>query len=400
VAAFGAGANRPLPGRGPSPGFRFTIYALLSLVAMYYDQRGGVLERVRYWMQAAAYPIQLAVSSPSAAWHWFEESVETRESLRAENARLRTRERDLSVLALRFDALERENAELRGLKSALPSLAERWLVGEVVSVELSSLRQRVLVNRGSNSGVFVGQAVLGKEGLLGQTLHLGPWSSEVILITDPEHGVPVQVARNGLRSIAVGTGNEGSLTLPYLPVNSDVKAGDILMTSGLGGVFPAGYPVARVAEVRRDPAQPLAQVRATPLAALDRDREVVFVWFREGHPASPRPATSVNATLDLQPVPAPPRPPAAAPTPAADAAVASPAAGAVAAPANAPAHRAPAGTRAPATAPASTEPASAAPLPTDATPGPAADATPTPATDATPAPATDAPRAPETERTQ
>ena len=83
MAAFGAGANRPLPGRGPSPGFRFTIYALLSLVAMYYDQRGGVLERVRYWMQAAAYPIQLAVSSPSAAWHWFEESVETRESLRA-----------------------------------------------------------------------------------------------------------------------------------------------------------------------------------------------------------------------------------------------------------------------------------------------------------------------------
>ena len=118
-------------------------------------------------------------------------------------------------------------------------------------------------------------------GLLGQTIHIGPWSTEVILVTDPEHAVPVQIERTGLRTIAVGAGNEGTLALPYLPANADVKPGDLLVTSGLGGVFPAGYPVARVAEVHRDAVQPLAQVRAVPLARIDRDREVALVWFND-----------------------------------------------------------------------------------------------------------------------
>jgi rod shape-determining protein MreC len=285
---------------------------------MFYDQRGGVLERVRFWMQAAAYPIQLAVSSPSAAWRWLEESFETRASLQAENSKLTKQLRELSVRTSRFEALARENAQLRGLREALPPVAEKWLVGEVIDVELSALRQRVMVNKGSRNGVFVGQTVLGKDGLLGQTLHVGPWSSEIILITDAEHAVPVQVLRNGLRSIAVGTGDSNSLTLPYLPVNFDIKATDLLVTSGLGGVFPAGYPVARVTEVRRDPAQPLAQVRATPLAPLDRDREVVFIWFQAGHPAAPANAQTSPATpgaVDIQPEPVPPRPPPAPPAP-------------------------------------------------------------------------------------
>jgi len=285
---------------------------------MFYDQRGGVLERVRFWMQAAAYPIQLAVSSPSAAWRWLEQSFETRASLQAENSQLTKQLRELAVRTSRFEALTRENAQLRGLREALPPVAEKWLVGEVIDVELSALRQRVMVNKGSRNGVFVGQTVLGKDGLLGQTLHVGPWSSEVILITDAEHAVPVQVLRNGLRSIAVGTGDSNSLTLPYLPVNFDIKPTDMLVTSGLGGVFPAGYPVARVTEVRRDPAQPLAQVRATPLAPLDRDREVVFIWFQPGHPAAPANAQTSPANpgaVDIQPQPVPPRPPPAPPTP-------------------------------------------------------------------------------------
>ncbi len=323
MAAFGASAYRPLPGRAPAPGFRFTIYALLSAALMFYDERGGVLEKLRFWMQAAAYPVQLAVSSPTAAWRWLEQSFETRASLEAQNALLARRLRELEIRSSRFEELARENSQLRGLREALPPVAEKWLVGEMIDVELTALRQRVIVNKGSRNGVFVGQTVLGRNGLLGQTLHVGPWSSEVILITDAEHAVPIQVLRNGLRSIAVGTGDPGSLALPYLPVNFDIKASDLLVTSGLGGVFPAGYPVARVAEVRRDPAQPLAQVRATPLAAVSGDREVVFIWFRPGHPAAPvNPRTSPDlaGAVDIQPQPPPPRPPpdvAAATTPAA-----------------------------------------------------------------------------------
>lgn len=317
MAAFGTGASRTLSGRGGSPGFRFTLYATLSIVIMFLDQREEWLERVRYVLQAAVYPIQLAVSSPSAAWQWINESVETREALRAENARLLVRLRELELRSMRYEALARENDQLRGLRDALPAVAERWLVAEIVDIQLNSLRQRVLIDRGSTNGVFKGQAVMDDKGLLGQTTHVGPWSAEVILITDPEHAVPVQVERSGLRTIAVGTGDTVSLALPYLPSNADVKTGDLLLTSGLGGVFPAGYPVGRVSEVHHDAVQPLAQVRAIPFARMDTDREVMLVWFREGHPAAPAAATAEDSKVGnarMQPQPAPHPHPVASPT--------------------------------------------------------------------------------------
>lgn len=294
MATFGIAGSRPLPGRGASPGFRFTIYAILAVVFMFLDQRDDWLERARFGLQAAAYPLQLAVNSPSAAWEWVAEIFESRAKLQAENAELKRQKRELELRSLRFAALARENAQLRGLRAALPAVAERWLAAELVSVELNSLRQRLLINRGTRNGVFKGQTVLTDDGLLGQTTRVGPWSAEIILVTDPEHAVPVQIERTGLRTIAVGGGAASALVLPYLPANTDIKVDDLLMTSGLGGVFPAGYPVARVTEVRRDAGQPFARVRAAPLARLDEDREVVLVWFREGHPAAPATVTTAG----------------------------------------------------------------------------------------------------------
>ncbi len=284
--AFGV-ANSSLPGRGPTPGLRFVLYSILAITLMFLDKREGWMEQVRFALQGTTYPLQLAVSSPSAAWGWVRESVRTRDTLRAENSKLRTRLRDLELRTMRYEALASENAKLRGLSAALPPVAQKWLVAEIVHVELNSLRPRVLINRGMSNGVFKAQAVLSDQGIVGQTTHVGPWSAEVILITDPEHAIPVQVERTGMRTIAVGTGNEGELALPYLPGNADVKSGDLLVTSGMGGVFPQGYPVARITEVHREAVQPLAQVRAAPLAHINRDREVMLVWFRETHPAAP-----------------------------------------------------------------------------------------------------------------
>jgi rod shape-determining protein MreC len=399
VTAFGTAAGRPLQGRGGSPGFRFFIYAVFAVVIMYLDQRARYLEHVRFVLQAAAYPVQLLVNSPPGAWRWLKDSFQTRESLRAENDRLRQQQRELELMTKRYEALAHENGELRGLRDALPPVAERWLPAEIISIQLSGLRQRLLINRGASNGVFKDQAVLDDRGLIGQTTHVGPWSAEVILITDPEHAVPVRIERTGLRTIAVGGGDGYSLALPYLPSNADIKSGDLLVTSGLGGVFPEGYPVARVTEVHRDAVQPLAQVRAVALSHINDDTEVMLVWFRAGHPASPGAATSTAAELRsgnaaMQPLAAPPR---ASPAPGAEAPAEKPQAAAAArepAPVRAvPARRMPS----PATAP------SAATTPPDDNSAavPQAPASQAPATPSdSPAPPADAPTEPPRSRPQ
>jgi len=371
VSAFATGATRSLPQRGPAPGLRFFIYALLALTLMVLDQRGGWLERVRYGLQAAAYPLQLAMNSPSAAWNWTHKIFEARDALQTENAKLRETNRLLRLANLRGAALEQENAALRGLRARLPGVAEKWLPGEVIGTESTTLRQRLVIDRGAVNGIFKAQAVVAGEGLLGQTLRVGPWSTEVILLTDPEHALPVQVVRNGLRTLAVGSGDTETLALPYLPIQSDIKEGDLLVTSGLGGVFPQGYPVGRVTQVRRDGNSPLAQVRATPLAALDRDRIVSFVWFRANHPATPTAAVTAANGGDpsMKPMETPPAPSLRAPAASAAAARAAP----VTAPARTPVRAPVAATRPeassvpPTSVPAVAAPASASPAPVEPT---------------------------------
>jgi len=297
MAVFGTSGSRIGGGRGPSFGFRFFCYAVVSVVLMFYDRRGGFLDTARYGLQAAIYPLQLAVNSPSAAWSWLQENFATRENLQAQVDQLRNDLRTQQLVTLRQVSLERENATLRGLNTALPDVIERRMVGEVISVELSSLRQRLLVNRGGTHGVYRGQPVITGDGVLGQVFRTGPFSSEIILITDAEHALPVQIVRSGVRTIALGTGRSTSLELPYVPKNYDVKVGDLLVTSGLGRVFPFGIPVARVTKVELVPTEPLAQIHAVPLAGIENDREVLFIWERPVHPA----ATASSEAIAVEP---------------------------------------------------------------------------------------------------
>jgi rod shape-determining protein MreC len=305
MAVFGTDVDRPIYGRGPSPGLRFTVYAVISVVLMYYDQHGHWEQRLRYALEAAAYPVQVVVNSPSAGWRSLHENFRGRELLRAENEQLRAHERELELQLVRESALEHENAELRGLHDALPPpLIKHALLAEIISVETNPLRQRVVINKGARDGVSLNQAVVDGNGILGQVSRLGPWSAEIILVTDPEHAIPVQVTRNSLRSIAVGSGNSGELLLPYLAINSDVKSGDLLVSSGLGGVFPAGLPVARITGVKRENNQQLtAQVRAQPLASIDTDREVMLLEFEPSNPDAPAPNPPIAPQPTAQPKP-------------------------------------------------------------------------------------------------
>ena len=299
MAFAGGGLNR-LSTRDPAPGPRFFLFAVLSIVLMYYDQRDGWSARIRYGLQAAVYPLQVAVGSPGKLWQATTGFFESRDTLRAENARLRLRDQELSVETMRNAALEQENARLRGLAGALPPLVTRSQLADVVSADLGDQRQRLVVNKGDTAGVFRAQTAIDTSGLIGQTVRVGPWSSEIMLITDRESAVPVEVVRNGLRTIAVGDGDPVELQLPFLPVNSDVKEGDLLVTSGLGGVFPAGIPVGKVVEFRRDPDQILAQARASVAASFERNRQVMLLWFNAANPGSP---ADPALTRDLPPAP-------------------------------------------------------------------------------------------------
>ena len=271
--------SRPLLLGGPALGLRLVVLAILSIGLMVADQRQHYVAVVRDWLSAAAYPFQWAVQAPLVAWDATRKSFATRASIEADNVRLAADNLVLRLKLMRFESLLQENQRLRAASASSARVVQRSLVAEIVRVDLDPFRQRVLVNKGSRDGIFRGQAALDASGIIGQVTRVGPVSAELILISDPEHAIPVQVNRTGTRTIALGTGRSGQLSLPYLPQNADVVAGDLLVSSGLGGVFPPGYPVGKVTAVQRDPSQPLLSVTAAPLAALDSDPEVLLVWF-------------------------------------------------------------------------------------------------------------------------
>jgi rod shape-determining protein MreC len=167
---------------------------------------------------------------------------------------------------------------LRDLLGSSFRIGERVLIAEILAVDLDPGHQQVVINKGSSSGVFVGQPVLDANAVMGQVVRTNPFSSTVLLITDSDHALPVELNRNGLRTIARGAGVGQDLELLYIPKNADVRIGDLLVTSGMGGRFPRGYPVARVTAVRHDPNDPFTVVTAEPTARLDRSREVLLVW--------------------------------------------------------------------------------------------------------------------------
>ncbi len=287
------------------------LYCLVALALIIVDKRYDHLGKIRRVLSVVAYPVQIAVASPFEGWDWFRESVSSRAVLRADKAKLEAQLRLAQFRLQRYEALEAESQRLRALRSSTAGVADRFVIGNVMDVDLDAFRERVLVDKGAQDGVFVGQAVLEAGGVFGQVARVGQLTAEVILVSDATHAIPVQINRNGLRTIAVGTGDMARLKLPYLPTSADVIAGDLLVTSGLGGGFPPGYPVGTVAEVKRDPAQSLADVDVKPAAALDRSRELMFVWLKPqagtGAPLTSMPAPAQPPGEGAKPAKTPPR---------------------------------------------------------------------------------------------
>jgi len=243
------------------------------------DHRQHHADTLRAALSVLIYPIQVIVGLPANTGSWVSENLSSRQTLLDENAQLHDEQLQLKVRLQKLEALEAENQRLRELLGSSFKVGEQSLIAELIKVDMAPFSQQILLNKGSLHKVYSGQPLLDAYGVMGQVLDVGPLTSTAILITDPSHAIPVEVNRNGLRAIARGIGDIGQLELPHIPNNADIEPGDLLVTSGLGGRFPAGYPVARVISVTNKPGEPFADVTAEPTARLMSTREILLVWI-------------------------------------------------------------------------------------------------------------------------
>jgi rod shape-determining protein MreC len=254
---------------------------MVSVTMMTLDHRYAHLDSLRNALSVLVHPVRVLVDLPIRVSRALSASLTERAQLLEDNEALRDQHLLDSQRLQRMRALEMENARLHALLESAAPVADRALVASILAVDLDPFRHRVVLTRGSREGVYPGQPLIDDQGVLGQVDHVSYVESEALLITDPDHAIPVVVNRNGLRSIAVGTGEIDRLALPFLTNSADVREGDLLVTSGLGSVYPPGYPVAIITRVARDPGRQWATVRARPTAAIDRVREVLLLFPAE-----------------------------------------------------------------------------------------------------------------------
>ncbi len=267
------------PARGTVAPAIFLI--ALSASIMFVDQRFTHLESVRSGISVLVSPLRYLVSLPALSGAWVSEWFNTHNRLVDENRSLRQEERLLNARLQKMNVLLAENFRLRQLLGSSRKISDEVIVAELLSVDQNPYRQLIELNKGSLDGLKDGQAVIDDYGIMGQIIHVGHNSSTVKLISDPEHVIPVQFIHSGMRSVAFGNGSTDELELRYLPATSNVKIGDELVTSGLGGRFPADYPVATIVEISLNKTHGFKSARARPKARLDSSREVLVIQSAE-----------------------------------------------------------------------------------------------------------------------
>lgn len=277
--------------RRPSLGLRLLLAAVLALVLLVVDQRGPRLVPLRGALLTVLHPLQQAVDLPFRVWDWAADTLRERRALRSELEALRAENLHLHLQVQTLDALQAENRRLQALLDSLAQTPQplRALIASTVKVGLDPYVGQIQIDKGALQGVFVGQPVLDAEGVVGQVLHVAAQTSQVLLITDARHAIPVKAVRSGVRAIAVGRGPAGALDLPFLPNHVDLEVGDVLVTSGLDDLFPADLPVATVSSISRIGEGEFAEVQATPRGRLDRIQEVLLVWPPEPDMGPPAP---------------------------------------------------------------------------------------------------------------
>jgi len=268
---------RRLGGATPAT-VRVIVLIALSVSMMLIDHRTQQLERFRNILQTVVYPIMFVSTLPREVIQGITGSMERSENLQTDNESLRQENLLLRSRLKKLHSLEADNLRLKRLLGQSDRIAERVLLAELVEISLEPYTQKISLNKGSRDDVYVGQPVINGDGVIGQVVHTSQFQSTVTLLTDPSSAVPVIVMRNGLRGVLFGTGVRNRLDMPYLTADADIRVGDVLISSGMGGRFPTGYPVATVTDVKQNPSDEFLTINTLPVTQLDHGREVLLIW--------------------------------------------------------------------------------------------------------------------------
>ncbi|MEM6483450.1 MAG: rod shape-determining protein MreC [Pseudomonadota bacterium] len=259
-------------------GLKLAVAALVVAGLLVADLRYRGLATFRGAVDTFLTPIYWVANIPTALGEWQETTILSRRSLVEDNDRLRRENLVLQGRTQQLASMQADNARLRALLNSTALVRDDVLVGEIIGISPDPVRHQLLLDKGAEASVVEGQALIDADGLMGQVIEVASTTSRVLLITDPTHSVPVQINRNGVRAVAEGMGSLAELAVHHVAATTDIRIGDLLVTSGLGGRFPIGYPVAVVTEVTRDPGEAFATIIARPTAALDRARHALLVF--------------------------------------------------------------------------------------------------------------------------
>ncbi|MBI6549179.1 rod shape-determining protein MreC [Xenorhabdus lircayensis] len=284
---------KPIFSRGPSLQLRLFFAVIIAIILIVADSRLGVFNKVRSYMDTAVSPFYFLANGPRQFLDGISESLTSRNHLELENRTLRNELRLQSSKLLLLGQLKQENSRLRELLGSPLRNDEHMMVSQVISGGMDPYRDKVVIDKGAKDGVYEGQPVISDRGVVGQVISVSQLSSWILLICDPTHALPVQVLRNDIRVIAGGAGCTDDLQLEPLPSDTDIRVGDVLVTSGLGGRFPEGYPVAVVSSVKIDNQRAHAVIQARPLAELRRLRYLLLLWGADNNPSEPLPPSEV-----------------------------------------------------------------------------------------------------------
>ena len=267
--------------RGPSALARLIFFVLLSLLLLFIDARYKHLESIRNTLALPIHALQRIatnlVSQPGTLWDQLSGYIDSQGNLARENEQLRQQHTVYAAQLLQLQVLQAENSQLRKYFDVEQHADYPMQMAEIVYVERDIFKRKVFVDKGTQKNIVAGQVVMDETGLVGQVTRVYPWLSEVTLITDKDHAVPIQMLRTGLRAVVFGSGDISNLSLRYMPSSSDIQVGDVMVTSGIDGTYPAGLPVAKVTQIERDPAYPFARILCTPLAGVDQQRQLMII---------------------------------------------------------------------------------------------------------------------------